>query len=594
MSRQIDEFSKGETATIAGVISDLKAQEYNIEQRTSGLTTVIGIELNESNVRMNKDSEEILTYTLVYGEGTVRYFVEIDGKYYEMKFNNGTFTINTEETDSEGINQEPKVTAKSNVENIATAEKTEGKDEIVINSLNELGETTITIKEENSGIATVCNVKVMTLIESITFKQETINIEKGNNVELNALVTINPADTTETLIWTTENGEIVEITEEGRLVGVKEGTTTIKVTNEDGTIEAICTVKVVISATGINLNKSTTTINKGNTDTLTVAITPEDTTDPVNWTSENTSVVTITPDVTGRTATIRAIKAGTSRITVTCGSLSKTCIVTAERFSGLNTADSNPEGAMPSGNVTIVESDASKGIVIKDKNNREWVWIQVPKTTVFKTATSSTDYTNIKLDLFEYAKTYRGSLVDEWTSGCGIKDSVEYSTVYNKMLKSIYTNGGFWIQRYEDGTTSITCANAQIKASGYTPDTTKTSSLPFGIQWDLVCRYLEGKEGLTRAMINSDSSSWGNYSNSISAGLERNKKINIYDFAGNLAELTLEHAVYSGRNYPHTIRGGWAISSTEANRPASYRLCSGNGYWPNGIGQSVTFRATMY
>ena len=30
-SRQIDEFSKGETATIAGVISDLKAQEYNIE-----------------------------------------------------------------------------------------------------------------------------------------------------------------------------------------------------------------------------------------------------------------------------------------------------------------------------------------------------------------------------------------------------------------------------------------------------------------------------------------------------------------------------------------------------------------------------------
>ncbi|MCI8617300.1 MAG: hypothetical protein HFJ60_03510 [Clostridia bacterium] len=327
-SRQIDEFSKGETATIAGVISDLKAQEYNIEQRTSGSTTVIGIELNESNVRMNKDSEEILTYTLVYGEGTVRYFVEIDGKYYEMKFNNGTFTINTEETDLEGINQEPKVTAKSNVENIATAEKTEGKDEIVINSLNELGETTITIKEENSGIATVCNVKVMTLIESITFKQETINIEKGNNVELNALVTINPADTTETLIWTTENGKIVEIIEEGRLVGVKEGTTTIKVTNEDGTIEATCTVKVVISATGISLNKSTITINKGNTDTLTVAITPEDTTDSVNWTSENTSVVTITPDLTRRTATITAKTAGTSRITVTCGSKTAYCTVT--------------------------------------------------------------------------------------------------------------------------------------------------------------------------------------------------------------------------------------------------------------------------
>ena len=70
---------------------------------------------------------------------------------------------------------------------------------------------------------------------------------------------------------------------------------------------------------------------------------------------------------------------------------------------------------------------------------------------MFKTAKSSTDYANIKADLFEYAKTYRGTLVDEWTSSCGIADSTEYNTLYNKMLKSIYTNGGFWIQRYEDG-----------------------------------------------------------------------------------------------------------------------------------------------
>ncbi len=330
MSRQIDEFTKGEAATIAGVISDLKAQDYNIEQRTSGSTTVTGIELNKTNIKMNKESEETLTYTLVYGEGTVRYFTEIKGKYYEIVFNNGIIAVKTEETDLEGINNEPKITVKSNAENIVTAKKIEGKDEIVLNSLNELGETTITIKEENSGIATVCNVKVMTLIENITFNQETINIEKGDNVELNTLITVNPEDATEELIWTTEDGEIVEVTEEGRLVGVKEGTTIIKVTNEEGTIEATCQIKVVISATGISLNKSTTTINKGNTDSLTVTITPEDTTDPVTWTSENTSVATITPDATGRTATINAVGAGTSKITVTCGSKTAYCTVTVK------------------------------------------------------------------------------------------------------------------------------------------------------------------------------------------------------------------------------------------------------------------------
>lgn len=328
MARQIDEVAKGEIATIAGVISDLKSQGYNIEQRTSGSTTVTGIELNKTNVKMNKNSEETLTYTLVYGEGTVRYFAEIKGKYYEMKFDNGTFKINTEETDLEGINAESKILAKSNAENIITAQKKEGKDEIVINSLNELGEAIITIKEENSGTTIVCNVKVMTLIENITFNQETINIEKGNNVELDTLVTINPADATEELIWTTENGEIVEITEEGRLVGAKEGTTIIKVTNEDGTIEKICTVKVVISAIGIDLNKSTATINRGDTDSVTVTITPADTTDEVKWLSEDTSVMTITPDDTGRTVTIRALKAGTSKITVTCGSKTAYCTVT--------------------------------------------------------------------------------------------------------------------------------------------------------------------------------------------------------------------------------------------------------------------------
>ena len=35
----------------------------------------------------------------------------------------------------------------------------------------------------------------------------------------------------------------------------------------------------------------------------------------------------------------------------------------------------------------------------------------------------------------------------------------------------------------------------------------------FGIQWDLVCKFLEVKSDLTVDDINKDSSSWGNYEN---------------------------------------------------------------------------------
>ena len=176
---------------------------------------------------------------------------------------------------------------------------------------------------------------------------------------------------------------------------------------------------------------------------------------------------------------------------------------------------------MPS-EATVIESDPSKGIVIKDKNNNEWVWIEVPKSTVFTSATSEDQYDKIKADLIEYAKDYRNSKArDEWYDKYGvtydgineysevkyiqsqtsldkaksyyeklyydsegkteagstyegankyyvkiidrIEDSSEcgltynqYKSLYNKMLSSIYTNGGFWIGRYEAGISKTT------------------------------------------------------------------------------------------------------------------------------------------
>ena len=214
--------------------------------------------------------------------------------------------------------------------------------------------------------------------------------------------------------------------------------------------------------------------------------------------------------------------------------------------SGLtDTADTKPGAAMPSG-ATVIEAEPSKGIVIKDSKNNEWVWIEVPKTTVFTTATASNQYDNIKADLIAYATDYREGKAgqgykwtDKWYDGCGIADSETYTTTYQKMLSSVYENGGFWIGRYEAGVSDtaprtasgeitgleaksqpdmypfnfVTCSQAQTLASAMSTDSSKTSSLMFGIQWDLVCKFLDGKDGLVTADINSDSTNWGNYKN---------------------------------------------------------------------------------
>ena len=342
----------------------------------------------------------------------------------------------------------------------------------------------------------------------------------------------------------------------------------------------------------------------------------------------------------------------------------------------VNKADTNPAETIPENSI-VLEDDANKGIVIKDKNNNEWVWVEVPKATVFSGLTIDTtqelteqNYNDIKDKLITYVGVYRnGSATqtrndwkDEWyakdgellvtastqnlteeqktlNNGCGLTYD-EYKTAYQRMLKSIYTYGGFWIGRYEagiEGTTTETtnartdssarisietspkaisqkdaipynyvyCREAQALVKEMTPNSNYTSSLMFGIQWDLVCKFLEVKGKITTANINSDSSTWGNYSNvgrTISSdkakqstdygntwtaitgtnpassvllttgASDETNKMNLYDFAGNEYEWTLEHAT-SNSNSPCAVRGGY-YGSPASSSPASYR---GNG-----------------
>ena len=341
----------------------------------------------------------------------------------------------------------------------------------------------------------------------------------------------------------------------------------------------------------------------------------------------------------------------------------------------VNIADTNPAETIPENSI-VLEDDANKGIVIKDKNNNEWVWVEVPKVTVFSGLTIDTtqelteqNYNDIKDKLITYVGVYRNGSVtqtrndwkDEWyakdgellvtastqnlteeqktlNNGCGLTYE-EYKSAYQKMLKSVYTYGGFWIGRYEagiEGTTTETtnarkshttvtigsspkaisqkdaipynyvyCSEAQVLAKEMTPNSNYTSSLMFGIQWDLVCKFLEVKGKLTTANINSDSSTWGNYSNvtriissdkakqstdygntwtaitgtkpaSIvlltTGASDETNKMNLYDFAGNEYEWTLEHAT-SNSNSPCAVRGGY-YGSPASSSPASYR---GNG-----------------
>ena len=322
----------------------------------------------------------------------------------------------------------------------------------------------------------------------------------------------------------------------------------------------------------------------------------------------------------------------------------------------------------PDNTFTKKEGTIDTGLVIKDASGNEYVWVVVPRTTAVyattglgKTTFTDADYTSIENDLKEYTKTYRGgtSFTDTWYAdekNEGWLSETEYKTLKNSMLKSVYENGGFYVGRYEAGIAENRTGNTDKNSDGKytiegmpTPVTkadaypytyvtrtqaqnlasnvnsgTKTSSLMFGVQWDLVLAFMSkdtakitSADGLTSNSITignyrdsvfqlnqtgkyavysnySLSSTWNPSTTSttdfvdssrnkiaqsstgngilVTTGTsEKNKVMNIYDIAGNVVEWTLEKT--SDASYPCARRGG-VCYNLGSNNPAAYRYNS--------------------
>ena len=314
---------------------------------------------------------------------------------------------------------------------------------------------------------------------------------------------------------------------------------------------------------------------------------------------------------------------------------------------------------LPKGFRQVSGTTLEKGLTIQDSTGNQYVWVEVPKTKeVYPTAgleiTEFTDaeYTQIENDLHTYTNDYRKSgWEDKYYSDAATGlTSAQYTELKQKMLKSVYQNGGFYIGKYETGTETartsgdastaptetpvikknaypynyVTCSQAQTLATTKMESGDRTTSLLFGVQWDLTLKYLE-KKGTSQADLKTNSTSWGNYQNNAwnitnenlkyaeyknyslqpwTAATEKSKtssemillstgasesfsKMGIYDLAGNEWEWTLEYTSFTYN--PCAVRGG-NYHGSGSSYPAGDRI----NYITTGLDANLGFRLALY
>ena len=155
-----------------------------------------------------------------------------------------------------------------------------------------------------------------------------------------------------TVTWTSSNESIAIVDQNGLVIGISTGSTTIVATASNGKI-AKCRVNIVAEPTGIILSKSSLKVDKDNHRTISATIVPEYVEDKtVTWTSSDPSVATVNQN--GR---IDGLKVGNATITATTSNgISATCEVTIRDTYEINDLSTSSSESAARANTEILNN----------------------------------------------------------------------------------------------------------------------------------------------------------------------------------------------------------------------------------------------
>ena len=215
------------------VIEQLKTEGYTIKQIAVSAEDITGISLDKENMTIGKSKTAEIKVTYEGVEEPFIYYVEVQGKYYQMHSTKGFITINREPSnltkeDFEAENGEGSTTTLTVVSSeteIAIASVRAGSNNIIeVTSTETEGETVVTVTY--GSYTKTCTVKVVepVLATGITLNETEYVVTGGESWihDKQLVATIEPSNVTEKEVtWKSSNPEVATVDENGL---VKAGT----------------------------------------------------------------------------------------------------------------------------------------------------------------------------------------------------------------------------------------------------------------------------------------------------------------------------------------------------------------------------------
>ncbi len=225
----------------------------------------------------------------------------------------------------------------------------------------------------------------------------------------------------------------------------------------------------------------------------------------------------------------------------------------------------------------LVISDAKDDDLNNSKGGNQFVWIPVENKKDYERNTN-------------YSNTYVAENATSDTNYLpyGIDDEE----------KAVIDAGGFFVSRFEVGIESsvgpvskkgmtvdsyVTQERAKTRAKSIVNTDRAKSALCSGTQWDLVMKFVDGKDGYSVTQASSDRHNPNGIANT--GANEKDKVCNIYDLEGNAFEYVADKSTVQPEYEPCIKRGGSYDNTIQAS---TYTSCNGKE------DSSIAFRAVLY